>query len=151
MSKRRQNKSPRAIYHLIRDAMYACIESDFLSHGAALAYYTGFAIAPLKYRLPQILKTILGLRSKLSPLPMVLTTSAILNGPTTPPVFIALVFRDTRRIYAGIQFRLLASIFVLKNFLSKHYGLASAIASSFGKRSLPSRPNSARTFGRLSG
>jgi membrane protein len=37
----------RAVYALLRDAGYACVETDFLSHSAALAYYTIFASAPL--------------------------------------------------------------------------------------------------------
>lgn len=37
----------RLVWELVRDSIYACVESDFLSHGAALAYYTGFAIAPM--------------------------------------------------------------------------------------------------------
>jgi membrane protein len=47
MSKTRRVTKLRAVYELLRDAVYACIESDFLSHSAALAYYTGFAIAPM--------------------------------------------------------------------------------------------------------
>lgn len=37
----------RAIYELLREAAYECIQGNFLTHGAALAYYTVFAIAPL--------------------------------------------------------------------------------------------------------
>jgi membrane protein len=47
MLKQLRGKWLRAVYELLRDAIYACIEADFLSHGAALAYYTVFAIAPL--------------------------------------------------------------------------------------------------------
>jgi membrane protein len=37
----------RIVYELLRDATLASIEGDFLSHSAALAYYTVFAVAPL--------------------------------------------------------------------------------------------------------
>jgi membrane protein len=47
MSKHRPDNKFRAIYELLRDAVYACVAGDFLSHGAALAYYTVFAIAPM--------------------------------------------------------------------------------------------------------
>jgi membrane protein len=40
-------KTIRASYELIRDSIISAIEADFLSYGAALAYYTAFAIAPL--------------------------------------------------------------------------------------------------------
>src|ERR1700722_4702473 len=42
-----QDNKYRAIYDLLRDTVYACVAGDFLSHGAALAYYTVFAIAPM--------------------------------------------------------------------------------------------------------
>jgi membrane protein len=47
MSKHRPDNKYRAIYELLRDTVYACVAGDFLSHGAALAYYTVFAIAPM--------------------------------------------------------------------------------------------------------
>jgi len=47
MSIFRRLKDLPPVGKLILDAIYACIEGDILSHSAALAYYTGFAIAPL--------------------------------------------------------------------------------------------------------
>ena len=47
MSKRRPEKKFYEIYELLRDAWKACVQGVFLSHSAALAYYTVFAIAPM--------------------------------------------------------------------------------------------------------
>jgi membrane protein len=40
-------KQLKIIYQLIKDTVRACINSDMVSQGAALSYYTVFAVAPL--------------------------------------------------------------------------------------------------------
>ena len=37
----------KTAYELLRDTIYACVNGDFVSQGAALSYYTFFAIAPM--------------------------------------------------------------------------------------------------------
>jgi membrane protein len=47
MNGKLKGRKLHSIYELARDSAYACVQGNLFTHGAALAYYTVFAIAPM--------------------------------------------------------------------------------------------------------